>query len=49
MEEGKGSNILPTTGTKKGNVKGSVPCVIPGGKENQGRQVLMLALGYHHI
>lgn len=21
MEEGKGSNILPTTGTKKGNVK----------------------------
>lgn len=44
MEEGKGSNILPTTGTKKGSIKGSVPCVIPGGekKKNQGRQVLML-------
>lgn len=44
-----GGKHLPTTSTKKKSIEHSGQLVIiPGGKENQGRQVLMLGLRCHH-
>ena len=46
MEEGTGSRVLCITDTKEGSIEDLVESVIiPGGKGNQDRQVLMLGLG----